>query len=720
MFTDDEVKAVLANEGGDASKLTSRQRSMLQLPQNLSLFVDAGLARSENRFNTPKELCDACWTTKRKAVAAQRLEFDAHWQPAIKLLAAALSARQELSAPASVMDAFPPEFLERMASEGVLTWDGHRYGFGHETFFDYCFARTQPNGGRDFIRFLESDAQQLFRRAQLRQVLAFLRDDDFAVYCEGVGYLLRSGRIRPHLKLLTIELLTALPEPKDEELKMLLPWIESEMARWRANQTNPDHLASRIWESFFHSCSMFVVADRLGLIQQWLNSAETSLAETMCLYLRRQTDWHAERIAELLEPFVGRGGEWRKRLRYMMEGPNLSKSRRYFELFLRLFDNGTLDDAKDQFVSNGTFWSMLHGFAEERPVWCAELAAHWLDRRLLVAQASAEQLERPWSLFDDQAGVEELGVSARSEPAAFLQFVIPAILRVAETARYVKDPDTFSRDRVWHVPSAGEYPSLSQAFLRASKTALALVGAQSPKELRPLIARLRAAKLYIANYLLLYAYLSNPVVFADEALQLLAQESLRLSCGYSDSPYWTSRQVIEACSPHCADSTFRGLEAALLEFVPAYERTRDGIRSRGRAAYNLASALPVARTSNRAKAQLAEWSGKFKAPDSPPRGVHSCEVVSPIKRDSALHMTDDQWLRAIAKYNSADRRRDFNHPERGGAQHLAGMLQQFVKEQPERFARLSLRFPEDTDPSYFTNVLYGLKEAEIAGPISWT
>ncbi len=177
-FTSDEVKAVIAKESGDLSKLTPQQQAMLRLPQNLALFVDAGLARTENRFTTSKELCDAYWTTKRKAVATQRPKFDTHWQLAIKHLASTMSDRQELSVPATAMDGFPPEFLERMASEGVLTWDGRRYGFGHETFFDYCFARTQPNGGRDFIRFLEGDAQYLFRRAQLRQVLAFLRDDD--------------------------------------------------------------------------------------------------------------------------------------------------------------------------------------------------------------------------------------------------------------------------------------------------------------------------------------------------------------------------------------------------------------------------------------------------------------------------------------------------------------------------------------------------------------
>jgi hypothetical protein len=711
-FTADEVKAVLTDEGGDISKLTPHQRTMLRLPQNLSLFVGARLARTENRFTTPKELCDAYWDTKRKAVAAQRPDWDALWLPAIKRLATAMSERQELSVPAATMDTFPPEFLEKMASEGVLTWDGRRYSFGHETFFDYCFARTQPNGGRDFVRFLESDTQHLFRRAQLRQVLAFQRDDDFTAYLESVGQLLQSDRIRPHLKLLTGELLAAHPEPRDEELQALLPWIESELACRRKGQPNPDRFAARVFDCFFASRALFVAADRLGLVQQWLQSREAWLLDMMCPYLRLQADQHSERVAELLEPFADSDGDWKPRLRYVMEGRDLGKSRRYFNLFLRLLDDGTLDDAKDRFASNGSFWLMLNGLGKEQPAWCAELAAHWLDRRVAAAKSATGQQESPWSLLNDEFGVDDLFTSARNAPAAFLEHVLPAVIRAADTFKY--DDDGFAGDRVWPSRYRSEHIGMSEAFPRACETAFELVGQQSPDALRPFISQLRAAKLYTANHLLMRAYLSCPAAFADEALGLLAAEPERLLCGYSDSLFWRSRQVLEKCSQHCSDGTLRALETTVLAFVPPHERTRKGLRWRGNAAYNLATALAAQRRTKRANTQIAEWETKFGKPTGPPTGMRSFTVVSPIPKESAQRMTDEQWLGAIAKYNSADRRHDFEHPERGGADELAGVLQQFVKEQPERFARLALRFPADVRQSYFMNVLYGLKEAAIS------
>ncbi len=711
-FTDDEVKAVLAGEGGDIAKLTPSQQAMLRLPQNLSLFVGAGLARTENRFTTAKELCDAYWVAKRKAVAAQRPEWDAYWVPAIKCLASTMSDRQELSVPVSATDEFSPELLLKMASEGVLTWDGRRYGFCHETFFDYCFARTQPNGGRDFVRYLEGDTQLLFRRAQLRQVLAFQRDDDFTAYLESVGHLLRSDRIRPHLKLLTVELVAAYPEPHDEELQALLPWIESELTCRPTGQLNPDRLATRVFDCFFSSRALFRAADRLGLVQQWLQSSEAWLLDLACRYLHWQTHQHAERVAELLEPFAEKGGDWKPRLRYVMEGRDLGKSHRFFNLFLRLLDDGTLDEAKDRFASNGSFWLMLTGLGEEQPAWCAELAAHWLDRRIAAAKLATGQQESPWSLLNDQFGVEDLVTSARKAPAAFLEHVLPAVIRAAEAFKYGDEP-ALPSDQVWSDRFRSENISMPEAVLGACEAAIELVGQQSPDALRPFICQLRAAKLYTANHLLMHAYLACPTTFADEVIALLAAEPERLLCGYSDNAFWVTCQVLEKCSPHCTDTTFRAVEAAVLSYVSPHERTKEGRHWRGHVAFNLASALADHRRSQRANAQIAGWQAKFGKPDGPPRGIRTYTVISPIPKESAQHMTDEQWLGAISKYNSADRQRDFEHLESGGAHELAAMLQTFVKEQPERFARLALRFPDDVEPSYFMNVLYGLKESPI-------
>jgi len=75
-------------------------------------------------------------------------------------------------------------------------------------------------------------------------------------------------------------------------------------------------------------------------------------------------------------------------------------------------------------------------------------------------------------------------------------------------------------------------------------------------------------------------------------------------------------------------------------------------------------------------------------------------------------MTDDQWLAAIAKY-SRDDMRERGQRFVGGADELANVLENQVKRDPERFATLASRLPDEVHPSYFNAVLRGLNETSV-------
>lgn len=643
-LSESEVKNVIAADHGDPGRLSAKQIELLGLPQNLSLFIEAGLAHEkEPNFVTQKELLDAYWEAKRRGVSNRCPQHAALWNPVIAKLTEEMSKREQLSVPKATLDEFPPELLKAMISEGVLTLEGQRYGFGHESLFDYCFARSVAGSGTEFIQFLENDQQQLFRRAQLRQVLVYLRDDDFDRYVRNVVEVLRSSKIRPHLKLLALELIAAFPDPRDEELKALMPYLESEMEAQRKGVSNPDKIASRAWDAFFASRTLFTVGDRFGYVERWLHSREDWLEDRMTFYLRWQAESHGDRVVDLLEPFIGRGGKWNDRLRYIMEWVKLEKSRRFFDLFLRLLDDGTLDDARDRFASNGTFWSMLYGLAEKHPGRCAEVAAHWLDRQVAIARSATSSEPKSPPKLNDQFGVDDLFKSAKGAPKEFLKHVLPAILR-ASRAFANKDSDGLSRDRIWPSRYRSEYIGLEEAYLSASENALEALGKDDPEALRPFIALLKRERLYVTNHLLLSAYLSRPELFADEAMSLLVDDPARLQCGFSDSPFWVSRILVEKCSPYCSDEIFRSLEAKLLGLSTPYERSKEGFRYRGYTAYTLASALAPERRSREMNTRLAEWKRKFGEPPGAPERIRCYSVVSPITKDAAEHMSDEQWL----------------------------------------------------------------------------
>ena len=111
------------------------------------------------------------------------------------------------------------------------------------------------------------------------------------------------------------------------------------------------------------------------------------------------------------------------------------------------------------------------------------------------------------------------------------------------------------------------------------------------------------------------------------------------------------------------------------------------------------------------------WERKFGEPEGEPRGPAGGVVKSPIKKDTADKMTDDQWLRAIVKYHSEERGRFLRDEITGGAWQLAQVLEECAKEEPERFARLGLRFPADTNPVYLARTLSALEKTPIASDL---
>ncbi len=86
---------------------------------------------------------------------------------------------------------------------------GIRYGFGHESFFDYCFARQFVILSQSLVDFLLAHEQHLFRRAQVRQVLQYLHEDEPARFCTELEQLVRNPKIRIHLRDLALEVAAA-------------------------------------------------------------------------------------------------------------------------------------------------------------------------------------------------------------------------------------------------------------------------------------------------------------------------------------------------------------------------------------------------------------------------------------------------------------------------------------------------------------------------------
>ena len=714
-FSIDEVKEILTAAGFDPTPFAERQLKVLQLPQNLSLFLDAEFDASRPPpFRTATEIFDRYWDAKQRSMAERVAPAsDDHWMAVIETLCDEMTRTQQLSVRREALDAFPRDYVHQLASEGVLTRDGRRYAFGHESFLDYAFARVFVRRTEPLVSFLKASEQHLFRRAQVRQVLAYLRDDDPPRYAAELRRLLADEDIRPHLKDLAFALLAEVPDPTEEEWTIWRSWTTPALSTIADGTPNPNQISAIAWRRFFGSPSWFAAADRRGVIEDWLTSQNDRIIDNVAVnYLRLHQRNAPDRVAALLEPYADHGGAWMPRLRHITESAELHTSRRFFDLFLRLVDNGTLDDARPRLAENSTFWSMLYRLSEHRPEWTPEVVAHRLRRRLAILREAGTHLASGTLFQHDRFVAERLVKAADNAPAAFVKHVLPVVLDVSDAAATGDTPPR--RDAVWPILFKSAHPNGENACLSGLADALAALASAGVVPLDDVIADLRRRETYISNYLLLALYRGGAARYADEAVALLCDQPWRFECGFSDSSNWCAMETIRAVVPHCTVESRKSLEEAILNYVSAWERTRAGYKRFGRARFNLLSVIPAELRSKDATKSFDELKRKFGEPTEAPRGITVTSVTSPIGENDAEKMTDDQWLRAIAKYTSEDRINHSGNAPTGGAWELVRVLEAQVKEDPTRFVQLALRFPTDANPVYLQRTLAALKDHAIA------
>lgn len=705
-LSDAEVDSVLVKTAVVRASLTAGQAKLLRNPQNLSLFYDARESWEDSPdFVSAKDLFDAYWDEKRMTVGERTRPVPDCWPGVVRKLVDRMSESQQLSVPREALDSFPTEYVGQMVSEGVLVQDGGRFAFGHESFFDYCFARGFVDSGSSLLGEIDRGAQKLFLRAQVRQVLDYLRDADPPRYLRELENLVFSPEVRPHLKDLTFSLVFRQPDVREGERELLLPVIER-FVRRRPEERDQERIEDLVWQRFFFSLSWFADETVRESIRRWLGSNDDAVIDLAIGLLRRHQREDGDTVAALIEPYLDAGGGWENRVKWMISWADFEKSRRFFETFLVLVDRGSFDEMSGSESQGRGFWRMIHGLGANQPAWLAELVSHWLRRNLVTVESDPVQRRGKEIFHGSQAAGQEFSDAAQGDPVNFVHHVLPAALEVAEVYSNVDDAPP-RRDSVWWNFFEDEGISAEGALRRALIDSLKAVAAIDSAATDAIRSDLKERTTYFANTLLLELYDSSGKDFADEAVDLFCEQPWRFQCGYSDSSYWIARSTLKSIGPHCSMERFERLEIAILNYSPSYEKSTRGYRASGSAAHSLLSALPEERLSPSGRRRWGELVRKFGERDLQPRGFRSGFIGSPIEGKALERMTDDQWLRAVAKYQGEER--DWNSFT-GGAGELASKLGEWVKKEPERFGRLLFLIPKETNSCYFESVVSGLAE----------
>ena len=705
LFADD-VHGVLAKAGFDSAAFGAGEFALLRLPWNLSLFLGCEFDPSHPPSFTASGLLERYWDTKRKLVGARAGGVD-QWIDVMDAVCESMSKTQQLSVRKEKLDQISTDYLDQCVSENVLVAEGNSYAFGHESFFDYCFARLFASKEESLATVLTSSEQHLFRRAQVRQVLAYLRGADFERYATELRTLVSSNGIRTHVKDLVFALLAAFDDPHDEEWDIWMAYVEPKLPAIEQGACE-DRLIMRAWRQIFYAKSWFKQFDKRGMIAEWLKAGGPTADLAIECLSWQQRDW-PDRVAEHLEPYVDRHGDWTLRLQNVLARSDYRVSRRQFDLFLRLLERGVFDLASDSRSGHGA-WEVLWKLGEGRPEWVPEVVARVL--RLYSCQVQNDATRGSWDDLEAGSASEAIDRAAKRHPLTFVDHILPAVLEIAEAAPKIGSGPPV-RDAVWPYLTKDAY-SLADSCLVALTEALCSL-ARTGINLREQIDVLVSKETYVANHLLLAIYRGGARHYADEAALAFCHQAWRFDCGYSDSSYWCATETLRAVVPHCKPPIVAKLESVVLAYIDPYEKKGEGVRFRGWASINLLATIPAQLRGDHANRRFQELQRKFHHLATEPKGIVAGFVGSPIAQEKANKMSDDAWRGAIATHSSDGRGGPAfkDGQPRGGAVELAPLFRKAAQEEPQRFARLGLQLSPKTNPVYFSALLGGLTEATL-------
>ncbi len=676
--------------------MTASTLELLRTPLHFAVFARLPRADQHGDYSTLAGLFAQYTRDVRARVSHDVGHLD--WPGVIHPLVDYMSEHQELAAPDHLIDPVDRREVAALTSEGLLVPAGRRLGFLHEAYFDYLFARRFVAAKRDLVAFLTESGQELFRRAQTRQVLEYLAEVDRGGFRDVVGRLLRDPRIRTHLKDVTAIVLEHL-DATAEDWRLVEPFAFDGAPPHRLEYL----LARPRW------------FDAIDALDRWpglLDDPPT--AEIAGHQLIVAAAHRPARVVELVRPHVATSERWTGRLRSLI---TQSFHPAVTALTVELLETGQLDAAAGESIEPWRLWTAISRCARADPAGAARLVGAHLRRA--TARALADGVDDPFThgyVGDIAEALHAVPDIAAWAPREYVDEVMPTMLAIAERGAVDWAPDALRRCRVG--ASRGPRTSVASACASGLEAALQeLAKADATPAVLGEFAALAEADFDLPRFLVCRIHTSTVATHptaaaADRALRWLSSDTRNFDLGWVDGPRWAARELLEVATGYCSDHQLNAVTACLLAYYPSWE-TRpmpDVAPLAGRSQYDLLSAVAPGRRSAAVLHQLIKLGEAF--PNDPPTDPSYASVFAgrpPIPVDQVEHLSDEAWLDAIDQFRS-DNTSWGDGRFRGGRRQLAGQLAQRAVVEPDRFARLALTFGSETPAEHIERVVDAVAE----------
>ncbi len=699
----EEIVPVLEALDYDCSQFSERQKRLLSVPVNLAVFIETG-----DKYFSFKNRADLFGKLiRKKEKVFVKLGFSWSLMTPLQKVAKWMSDRQELSAPESILDEFSGsgDFL---SSENLIVISNRKINFFHESFFDYIYARSFISGEQSVLEMVLSGEQHLFRRTQVRQIFALMREADHSNYIQQLKGLLISQFVRYHLKLSIAQWLASLDDPSADELGVVLGLGNSE-------------LNSLQIVVLFSNANWFSLLHEQKIIEKTLHGSSEKNSRITLNWLSQIAGRHPSEIAKLIENW------WAKdetKAEQLVDWFGFLRRNKPDDELLELCGQVIKFRPKNLFKDEGRdrIMMLLHTWVDHEPEKCGALVKELFDAWFEM-HPDANLLDRDDFKLLDNHSLSEL---AKKSSRAFVEGTRDAILRtVRETVEQGEE------GRRWYSLMSSmrsDYLHGFDGLFQLFEKSLCELSRTEPDFTRETLARLPASlhPRFMGLHLGIIGTSSD--TFGDMLSSLLDDDNA-LKAGV-DGAEWKPFAIACKAMLGVSNDLRDIIEAKIFSIDHEIQRAKRlwDLLKRGEAnewvdknsvlrslnfsgcrEWNILHFIGIENLSEKGRRRYQQLSHKFNTEHiDEENSVRMIGVHSPIGAEQAQRMNDEQIISAMLKYDT-DEGKDWR---RGGAYELSSVITDQAKNDPNRYLALLLKLPLNINHLYHSGVLRGIRDAE--------
>jgi hypothetical protein len=636
---------------------------------------------------------------------------------ALTALAEAMNQREQLAAPVAVLDRFPGA-VQHLQQNGLIVVQSQRVSLMHETLFDYLHARAFVSDGKGLQKFLLGSEQTLFRRTQVRQILAMERDLDRKTYLADLAFILDDKRVRAHVRDLVLRWLSTLPDPSLEEWRLV-----EESGRGDSNL--PRHVGRVIYGGPSWVCLLA----QLGILDAWFASDDDEDLYWALRAVEITANGANAKTAEILDRFLELRPD---KATVLLRSFAWFQPERPLPALADVLIKALSLCSKEEFeaIDQGPF-TLADGWVKNASDEAARIYA--------ATFATWYRLNPEGTPFrDDHSSLNRefhhLNELFEANPIAALSAILPAMRIAMERTELEEDFPREDGIWAWRRKDQGEGPHLVE-FIDIVRGGLSRLASTSPEVVQGLLDILDPARHMTALHLVLEAVSANPVLAPLLAAQI--DNPGLFKAGWHHADAYSAGKAMATCWPHLTAAERGVLEGRLMSLWPELDHAgwcirqfkapeeengwpikdlkawaRRALRNTGMRQWSTFRQLADVDLSPPARRRAQELERKFvgRRPEEPD-GIRSSVSRSPISSEQAKRMDDKAWRTAFA--TDWSERRRWRDAYFGDASDLARVVQEEAKADPNRFLALYWTLPCGTPQPFVRAILWGVAETGL-------